>query len=161
MGGGKEDRQGEGGKREGGGEGGGGKEGRQEVLFLLVPATHRGLPLGVAPSRPDANCWVAPMEGIINLKRRQQSSAADLLIMLLWSSQALSNGVVVLNTAHPGTPHNSKSCTFVCLSAIQIITLGPAGGKKKHNVFSTLSSEGKAGEVEETLAVFSVGPRPS
>lgn len=52
-------------------------------------------------------------------------------IMLLQSSQALSNRVVVLNTAYPGTPHHSKSCTFVCLSVTQIITLGPAGRIKK------------------------------
>lgn len=50
--------------------------------------------------------------------------------MLFQSSRAMSNGVVVLNTAYPGVPHNSKSCTFVCLSATRIITLGPAGGKQ-------------------------------
>lgn len=74
--------------------------------------------------------------------------------MLSPSSQAMSNRVVVLNTVYPGTAHNSKSCTFVCLSATQIITLGPAGGKKT----SVLSSEEKA-ELEEIAAIFPVDQR--
>lgn len=74
---------GEGRKKDKGKKGGGVKGGRQEasqdqkVLFLLVPATHRGLPLGLVPSMPDANYSVTLSEGIINLTHRQVESRSN------------------------------------------------------------------------------------
>lgn len=82
----------------------------------------------------------------------QQSQAEGLLAMPLQPPQAVSNRAVALNTACPGMPHNSKSYTFVCLSATKIITLEPAGEKK----IPTLSSEERAGESKGLQGAFSV-----
>lgn len=69
--------------------------------------------------------------------------------MLFQSSQAMSNEVVVLNTAYPGNPIiQSHVHLYVCYTNNHIRT---CKGEKKCSV---LSSEEKAGELEEITAIF-------
>lgn len=87
---------------------------------LLFVRPQLGLALGFALSRPNAKYLLNLNESTINRKHQGMEShrqpPSEGLMMLFQSLPAMSNGIVVLNTAYPGNPIiQSHVHLYVCL----------------------------------------------